>query len=490
MRSASRGAVVLVAVLMLSSVAFGANTNPLLVGGPNALPKRPVGLVAAATSRSAHLTYFGGRVVTNMQVVQVLWGKGGAGGGNGQFLSEVRNTSTPSIATFYQEVLNSAYVDWLTEYNTDIIDFGGHEGTNQIIGRGSFSTQVAITPSDTSNPIDDNAIQTELVKQIMAGHVPMPTADAGGNNNTYYAIFFPHGLVISQGGAKSCVSGGFCAYHGTIVANSPVGEIYYGVHPDMQTGSGCETGCGTGATPFDNYTAVASHEMAETITDCEVAIAFNNAPPLAWYDPNNGEIGDICNGQDATILGADGETYGVQRLFSDAADACIVTASTTATPTATATHSATPTATPSHTASATATPTRSATATPTPTPTATPTATPTPTPTATATPGRITVSPRTLKIRTINKASVEGAVVVGNVGTGPLHVTVTVVEPSHKPFSTTDSAFTVEPSASSTVTVTYAPNRRGRTTGDLLKIKSDDSTHPKAIKVTLIGISK
>ncbi len=330
-RTTSRAVIALIAILTLSSIALAANNNPLLVGGPNALPRRPVGAVPLAAPRGAHLTYYGGRVVTNLQVIQVLWGTGGAGSGTGQFLSQVHNTSTPSIATFYQQVLNSAYVDWLTEYNTDIIDAGGHEGTNQTIGRGEFSTQVAITPSDHSNPIDDNAIQTELVNQIMAGHVPMPTTDSAGNNNTYYAIFFPHGLVITQGGVKSCASNGFCAYHGTIVANSPIGEIYYGVHPDMQSGSGCETGCGSAATSFGDYTTVASHEMTETITDGEVGIANSNGPPLAWYDTNNGEIGDICVGQEGSILGGDGQTYDVQREFSNSAGGCIVTASTTAT---------------------------------------------------------------------------------------------------------------------------------------------------------------
>jgi hypothetical protein len=280
--------------------------------------------VRASAPSNAHLTYYGGRVVSNMHVVQVLWGTGTAGGGNGQFLTQVRNTTTPSLATFYQQVLNSAYVDWLTEYNTDIIDFGGGQGTNQSIGHGSFVTQVAITPSDTSNPIDDTAIQTELTNQIAAGHLPAPTTDAAGNNNTYYAVFFPHGMSITQGGSGSCVAGGFCAYHGTIAASGSVGEIYYGVHPDMQSGSGCDTGCGSGATPFDNYTSVASHEMVETITDPEVGLATIFAPPLAWYDNNNGEIGDICNAQQGSIVGADSHTYTVQKEFSNTANDCIV----------------------------------------------------------------------------------------------------------------------------------------------------------------------
>ena len=285
------------------------------------LPKMSSGITPNSAPAGAHLTYYGGRVVSNMQVVQVLWG-------SGTFLPEVAGTGTPSMATFYQQVLNSPYVDMFSEYNTTITAANGSPGTNQTIGRGSFSRQVTIAPSTSATTIDDSTIQSELAAQIQAGNLPAPAHDAAGNNNTYYAFFFPHGVTITQGGSSSCVSGGFCAYHGT-VANVPgAGEVFYGVHPDMQSGSGCDTGCGS-STPFANYTSVASHEMSETITDCEVGLANGNAPPLAWYDSVNGENGDICNAQQATFSGTDGQTYTVQKEFSNAANDCI--ASSTAT---------------------------------------------------------------------------------------------------------------------------------------------------------------
>src|SRR5215831_17699265 len=95
----------------------------------------------------AHLEYFGGRVVSNIQVVQVLWGAG-------NYIPQVTSTDTPSMATFYQGVLNSPYVDWLSEYNT----------STQSIGRGSFLTQATIFPSPANNGtvIDDTQIQAEL----------------------------------------------------------------------------------------------------------------------------------------------------------------------------------------------------------------------------------------------------------------------------------------------------------------------------------------
>jgi hypothetical protein len=262
----------------------------------------------------AHLQYFGGRIVSNLQVVQVIYG-------TGSYLPQITDTSSPSVATFYQGVLNSPYVDWLTEYNT----VGQPPPTsNQVLGRGSFSTQVTITPSAANNGtvIDDVQIQAELSAQIAAGNLPPPTHDAAGNNNTYYATFFPHGKTLTLQGQASCQV--FCAYHSTIASAGGQGEIYYGVHPDFQPGSGCEFGCGAAATPFGNVTQVASHEMVETMTDAEVGLASVFGPPLAWADTVFSEIGDICNDQNNHIVGADGITYDVQNEFSNSLNDCIV----------------------------------------------------------------------------------------------------------------------------------------------------------------------
>jgi hypothetical protein len=277
-------------------------------------------LAAAAAPAGAHLSYFGGRVVSNIHVVEVIYGAG-------TYLPQVTSTTAPNIPSFYQGVTNSAYFDWLTEYDTDVQPA---PTSNQVIGRGTFVSQVTITPSAANNgaTIDDTNIQAELAAQIAAGNLPAPTHDAGGNNNTYYAIFFPHGKVITLQGSQSCVI--FCAYHGT-VANVPgFGEIYYGVHPDMQTGSGCEGACGNAPTTFGDYTQVASHELIETTTDAEIGLATVFGPPLAWYDqPDNQEIGDLCNDQHATVVGGDGVTYDVQTEFSNVANACIVSRTVT-----------------------------------------------------------------------------------------------------------------------------------------------------------------
>ena len=254
----------------------------------------------APQASTPHLSYWGGKVVSKAKVVQVLYG-------SGTYSGNVSGSASPTLAQFYGGVLASPYVDWLVEYKTP----------TQTIGRGTFSKRVSITPATSRDgkTISDTSIQAEISAQITKGVLPAPDA------NTVYMVNFPKGKTISQGGAKSCVAGGFCAYHGTFKRNSV--EVFYGVLPDMSAGSGCDTGCGRG-TAFQNQTSVASHELIETVTDAEVGLATVVGKPLAWYDPNNGEIGDICNGQQGTVTGADGRTWTVQKEWSNSAKACIV----------------------------------------------------------------------------------------------------------------------------------------------------------------------
>jgi hypothetical protein len=267
----------------------------------------------AAAPSGAQLVYYGGRVISNVQVIEVLYG-------SGSYLSQIAGSLSPNMATFFQGVLNSPYVDWLSEFNTS----GGAQ-PDQVIGRGSFLQRVGIAPAASRNQaiVSDDDIQAELVAQIAAGALPGPTLDAAGNSNTYYAVFFPHGKTIMLGDSASCTVGSFCAYHNTIAQGPGHGEVYYGVHPDMQAGSGCEFGCGVGSL-FAKEQQIAAHELVEAITDPEIGLASALAPPLAWYDQSFGEIGDICNGLVGTVVGSDGVTYAVQKEFSNRANDCIV----------------------------------------------------------------------------------------------------------------------------------------------------------------------
>jgi hypothetical protein len=127
-------------------------------------------------------------------------------------------------------------------------------------------------------------------------------------------VFFRSGQVISTPFGNS--RNDFCAYHDTTSYGSAT--LYVAVVP-YEVGS---RGCQPASTSFDNVTTILSHELVEAVTDPGVGVNR-----LAWYDTNNGEIGDICAGVStpAAVTGGDGVKYVVQREWSNRSHACIVT---------------------------------------------------------------------------------------------------------------------------------------------------------------------
>ncbi len=252
-----------------------------LVSGDNAQLHLMDGAQRAAGT-APHLTYFGGPVLQNVKVVTLFW----------------RNTvnNQTQLSSFYSTITHSAYFSWLTEYNT--------ASPHQTIGFGSLFRSVVDPASPSSANISDAQIQAEISRLIGAGTLPAPDA------NTLYMTHFPAGISITQGGSRSCVQ--FCAYHGTFKRNNV--NVYYGVIPDMS--GGCARGCGN-STYFNNTTSVSSHELIESVTDAAVGLATTFGPPLAWYDRTNGEIGDICNGQQAQVAG-----FTVQLEWSNSQNRC------------------------------------------------------------------------------------------------------------------------------------------------------------------------
>src|SRR5579864_800260 len=277
------------------------------------------GLKNTFAPAGAHLTCFGGPVISNIHVVIVFWGTN----------VDPVVTTPGTIDQFFADITNSRYYDLLTEYSTLGVTGSGTPvaSSNQTIGRGQFDATVTIIPSacpgTATCTLTDNQIQAELTNQLAAGHLPPPVKDAQGIIETFYMIYFPPGVHISLGGAPSCAAGGFCAYHSNTSSLVP-----YGVLPDFGPTSGCQAPhCGNG-TEFQNITAVTSHEMSEAVTDAQVGSATVFGPPLAWYDhvPPPGtdlaEIGDICGDQDVSVS-AGGHTYTVQQEFSNLQNDCV-----------------------------------------------------------------------------------------------------------------------------------------------------------------------
>lgn len=223
-----------------------------------------------------HLQFFGGPILTHVSVHPVWW----------------RSTTRfqAGFNSFYSSITNSPLYSMLSQYN---------------IGAGTGTT--GVTDNDTATNVSDASIHTELNRLFAAGALPLP------NGSNYYPIHFPQGTRITgPDGSQSCVQ--FCAYHGTYTRNGV--NVNYGVIPDVGD-SGCNGGCG-GNTVQNNEQSVASHELVEATTDPAVGLATVIGKPLGWYDPNNGEIGDICNAQQGTTNG-----LVVQKEWSNAVNACV-----------------------------------------------------------------------------------------------------------------------------------------------------------------------
>ena len=149
-------------------------------GNQSADAKRAIHIVPFGPAREAPkrnatsqglVEYWGGPVISNVHVVQVMWG------------SFIDAPSTTGLEQFYTDVTQSNYYDLLAEYGTvNLTGQHGEPGSNQLIGHGVFDGKFTITPSlcpgAATNPptcnLTDAQIQSELVAQVNAQHTFLP----------------------------------------------------------------------------------------------------------------------------------------------------------------------------------------------------------------------------------------------------------------------------------------------------------------------------
>lgn len=240
---------------------------------------------ATAAVGAAQLTYRGGPLITNIKLVGVYWGSAWSA-------AQQQSVSRTTIDNFLGDLAQSAYIDLLAEYSV----------SGMTIARGTFQGSVVLG-ADPGAQVSDDDIQALIQQRLADGTIPPWDA------NTLYALFLPSGTTVTQGGSASCQT--FCGYHNAIVdPASNAALAYYAVlpYPDC---SGCmQAADGSTLQPFDSLTSVISHEVAEAITD--------PIPGSGWYDDQNGEIGDICAWQLATVDG-----YTVQQEWSNQAGSCV-----------------------------------------------------------------------------------------------------------------------------------------------------------------------
>ena len=288
MNASSRRFTACLIIGMLSLVALGSTAG----AGPRTRTTYSQHSPGRSALTSAHLAYYGGRVLGHVKVDVVVWDSWSYG-------TTVPLTGPKSISSFFAGVTASKYIDWLSEYDTP----------TQHIGRGTLEGVYTVHPPASANgtTVSSADIGTALHSMIAAGQLPKPST------TRLYAIFFRSGQTIVSPDGNSATD--FCAYHDTMSYSSST--AYIAIVPYELRNRGCMPATKS----FDDVTTIVSHELVEAITD--PGVGLNR---VAWYDPSAGEIGDICAGTSspAPVTGSDGVRYVVQREWSNRANACIV----------------------------------------------------------------------------------------------------------------------------------------------------------------------
>lgn len=264
-----------------------------------------------APAISNNLVYYGGPVVANAQVILVNWG------------TNVPPEVQTDLPTFYGDMVQSDYWTILGEYSTNMLGSDGQPGSDQNLGFGSFVASFTISPTlcggTTACTITDTQIDAELAHQISISALPAPSTDSTGNVNTVYMVHFAPSVTISQQGALSCQQ--FCGTFSTFSSESL--QVTAGLIPDQ--GGACLTGCGGGANTYigvERWTSL--YILTNIVTDPLAGAAATVGRPLAWYNTSRGDVADICNsGSDLATVVANGNSYGVAKLWSNKFAACI-----------------------------------------------------------------------------------------------------------------------------------------------------------------------
>ncbi|HLJ96794.1 MAG TPA: DUF4214 domain-containing protein [Gemmataceae bacterium] len=223
-----------------------------------------------------NVTYHGGPLLQNAQIESVFYGQPWS-----------TNTTLQPLASqvdgFLQYFPTSPYIDALKQYN---------------VGDGAFVNDVVIAQNPPSGQtIDDSQIRQILDSEIAQHQLATPGA------NSLYVFFTAPGVVVTDSGQSSAKD--FAGYHDTF-KDSTGAPVYYAVVP-YPTGGIAKLQL----TDLQQMTAILSHEISEAMTDPD--------GQTGWFDPRNGEIGDIAEGHFGVLGG-----YFVQGVWSQAQQQIVV----------------------------------------------------------------------------------------------------------------------------------------------------------------------
>jgi len=223
----------------------------------------------------------GGKVLTNVEVILVFWGK---------FWSSTPPPSPTAdqYKTAIEGILTGPYMGGLRQYRG--------------VGQGTLIYTDINDSSDPNNPYSDSDVVSMLKDRLDNTSMPPPTS----GHNRFYAVIVPVGV-------KNSLTQ-FAGQHQSFTYNGVTGYYAWIDNTGSLTGSNATT-------------KVFSHELIEACTNPDVDTSNNsilvNGTNADGSTVSNDEIGDTCNGRFAT-LDMNGVQCSVQAYWSKADNACIL----------------------------------------------------------------------------------------------------------------------------------------------------------------------
>ena len=217
----------------------------------------------------------------------------------------------PKIYPIYFSNDDAAFTGKLSEFYAKVGGTAYWQAVGTEYGVGAATGEAPIELAETSTgTIDDMAIQTWLAGKLNANDPAFPKADA----DTVFAINYPTGVSITQGGQASCVA--FGGYHNSTTLDALHGgaSVAYAVIPRCSDFDGF--------TGIDAVTAAASHELIEAATDPYPSTNPANAQldnaHFYWVRALGGaEVGDLCAQSLASFTTFAELPFMVQRSWSN-----------------------------------------------------------------------------------------------------------------------------------------------------------------------------
>jgi hypothetical protein len=223
------------------------------------------------------VSFFGGNVLPQVQAQALFLGHA--------FSSAPASTETATLDAFLKDITGGPYMQALAR-----------AGYN--VGPGSaVAGAVDNVPLAAGSTIPDALIRSRLQADINSGLLQAPNA------NTLYVVYVQPDVAVNLGSGQGTTQQGILGYH-TAFVGAGGAAIRYAVVVTPGGAAGNSV-LPEATTAIDQLTAVTSHELAEAVTDPDVNSIVNNGR-LGWFDPQQGEIGDIEENNPNAFVQLDG----------------------------------------------------------------------------------------------------------------------------------------------------------------------------------------